>query len=93
MSTDNLSPELLEKLKACTTSEELKSLVEAKGFELSEDVLQAVAGGGGVTGCDYYTCPYHICHSDHCDELVDCDDFVCFDVTCASLSCLKYGGE
>ena len=43
----DLTPEQQEKLKACKTREELAALAKENGFELSDDVLEDVAGGGG----------------------------------------------
>ncbi|MBP3893767.1 MAG: Nif11 family protein [Atopobiaceae bacterium] len=47
MDLDNLSDELKEKLEAVETHEELAAIAEENGFELSDDVLEDVAGGGG----------------------------------------------
>ena len=47
MNFDNLKdPELQEKLKACTTSEELFELAKSVGVELSEEEFDSMAGGG-----------------------------------------------
>ena len=40
-----LSPELQEKARQCKTKEELNALLAENDAELSEDALQAVAGG------------------------------------------------
>lgn len=47
MKLDDLSPELREKAKACTTSEEILSLAKEEGIELSENDLEAISGGWG----------------------------------------------
>jgi len=45
MNLEDLSPELQEKVKACTTPEELLALAKEQGHELSEEELDAIAGG------------------------------------------------
>lgn len=45
MNYDDLSPELQEKAKACTTSEEVLALAKAEGYELTDEQLESVAGG------------------------------------------------
>ncbi len=47
-----LSPELQEKAKACQTKEELLALAAENDVELSEDALQAVSGGCGMSKGD-----------------------------------------
>lgn len=47
----NLSPELMEKAKACTSPEELADLAKEGSLELSFDELDGAAGGEG--------CPYN----------------------------------
>ena len=42
----DISPELREKAKACTTPEELLALAKKEGYKLSEEEMQAVSGGG-----------------------------------------------
>ena len=45
----DLSPELQEKARECETMEELNDFLAENEIELPDDVLDAVAGGGG---CD-----------------------------------------
>ncbi|MCR4870422.1 MAG: Nif11-like leader peptide family natural product precursor [Atopobiaceae bacterium] len=45
MDLESLSPELLEKAKACKTAEELTALAKEAGLELSEEELSSIAGG------------------------------------------------
>jgi hypothetical protein len=45
MNYEDLSPEVLEKAKACKTPEELYALAKEEGIELSEDEIAAVSGG------------------------------------------------
>ena len=44
----DLSPEQIEKARACHNQEELLALAKAEGVELSDEQLQAVNGGGCV---------------------------------------------
>ena len=41
----DISPELREKAKACTSPEELLALAKKEGYKLSEEELSAVSGG------------------------------------------------
>ena len=54
MELKDLSPELQEKAKACKTAEELKTLAQENGFELSDEELEGVSGG---QDCTPLTCP------------------------------------
>ena len=45
MSYESLSPEQQERAKACKGPEELAMLAEEEGFELSDEMLEGVAGG------------------------------------------------
>ena len=45
MNYDDLSPELKERVRACKSTEELLSLAQDEGLELSDEELQAVSGG------------------------------------------------
>ena len=59
MKLKDLSPELQEKVKACKTVEELKTLAQENGFELSDEELEGVSGG---QECGPLTCPInYIC--------------------------------
>ena len=44
-----LSPEMQEKARQCKDMQELNALLAENDVELSEDALQAVAGGCGTT--------------------------------------------
>jgi hypothetical protein len=68
----NLSPEQQEKAKACVSPEELAALAEEEGFELSDEMLEGIAGGIDLSECRRYR---HICsrltiHSSD-DELIE----------------------
>lgn len=45
MNYEDLTPEQMEKAKACKTPEELLALAKEEGYELSEEDLNAVSGG------------------------------------------------
>ena len=45
MSLSDLTPEQMEKAKACKTTEELLELAKEQGQELTLDDLEGVAGG------------------------------------------------
>ena len=54
----DISPELREKAKACTSPEELIELAKEQGYKLSDQDLEAVAGGAWAdfhqSSCDNY---------------------------------------
>ena len=45
MSFQDLTPEQIEKAKACKSPEELLALAQSEGYELSDEELQSVSGG------------------------------------------------
>lgn len=45
MKFEDLSPELREKAKTCTSTDELVELAKTEGVELSDEALDIVAGG------------------------------------------------
>ena len=45
MDTNNISDELMEKAKACQSVEELLELAKNEGYDLSDEELEAIAGG------------------------------------------------
>ena len=45
MSLEELSPEMQGRIEACETAEELEKLAETEGIELSDEDLDAIAGG------------------------------------------------
>ena len=55
----DISPELREKAKACTSPEELIELAKSEGYKLSDQDLEAVSGGSAwtSTGCKNYRDP------------------------------------
>ena len=46
MSFEDLSPELLEKMNACETKEQLIDLVQEEGVELTDEQIEEISGGG-----------------------------------------------
>ena len=46
----DISPELREKAKACTSPEELLALAKSEGYKLSDADIEAISGGGGWAG-------------------------------------------
>ena len=51
MNYENLTPEQIEKAKACKSTDELVALAKAEGIELTSEQLDAVSGGFW-DGCD-----------------------------------------
>ena len=43
---DSLTDEQKEKVKACKTADEFKAFVEKEGIELTDEMVEEVAGGG-----------------------------------------------
>ena len=58
MNYENLSPEQQERAKACKSPEELAALAEEEGLEISDEMLEGVAGGIDLSECRSYR---HIC--------------------------------
>lgn len=44
-SFNELTPEQMDKARACKDADDLVKLAEAEGIELNEDQLEAIAGG------------------------------------------------
>ena len=62
---ENVSPDLKERARACTTPEELMSLAAESGIDLSEEELSSISGGTSwscVTDCSSFDCA-QICNS------------------------------
>ena len=53
MDIKDLSPEQIEKVKACKTADELVELARAEGVELSDEQLEGLAGGSWLDCGDY----------------------------------------
>ena len=56
---EDLSEEQKAKVRGCATPEELISLAQEDGYELSDDELEAVAGGSFWTCDDHVPCYEH----------------------------------
>lgn len=56
MDFESLTPEQIEKAKACKTIEELLALAKEEGVELSEEQIEALSGGVSGWGVPE-TCP------------------------------------
>lgn len=53
MSFDSLLPELRELAKSCKTPKEMQVLVKKEGIKLTEEELEAVAGGWSMSWSDF----------------------------------------
>ena len=53
MKFEDLTPEQKEKARAAKTPEEILALAKEEGFELSDDELEAISGGGMWDKCSY----------------------------------------
>ena len=58
---EGLTPEQIEKFKACKNQEELLQLAKDEGIELSDEQLEAVSGGFCDSSPKIYPCP--VCKS------------------------------
>ena len=56
MNLDDLTPEQLEKVRACKTSEDFANLAKQLGCKLSDEELDSISGGG-------FWCGSHDCAS------------------------------
>ena len=57
MKFEDLTPEQQERAKACKTPEEILALAKEVGYELSEEEIDTISGGG-----DGEPCWTHVCH-------------------------------
>lgn len=64
MKFDDLTPELKEKALACKTPEDLLALAKEQGYELSDEQLEAVAGGLRWSCDDHTNNCTDYCHAD-----------------------------
>lgn len=53
MDFNDLTPEQKERVRACKTSEEIAALAEEEGYDLSDEQLDAIAGGSGWGVCGW----------------------------------------
>ena len=77
MSYENLSPEQQDRARACESPEDLAALAEEEGFELSDEMLEDVAGGGfDPSKCKRYLClRYFPQRPTDDEERLDCHGF------------------
>ena len=59
MEFKDLTEEQKAKLRECKTKEEFVSLLEEEGVELSDDMLEAIAGGEGNCS-EVFSCPSYV---------------------------------
>lgn len=57
MNLDNITPEQRRKAAACKTSEELLALAKEEGVDLTDEQLDAIAGGLEKDWFGDYMCP------------------------------------
>lgn len=58
MEFSNLSDDIKKKAALCKSGEELLALAEAEGYELTDDQLEQIAGGGDSwCECSNYCAP------------------------------------
>ena len=64
MKLEDMSPELLKKVQACNSAEEIFELVKEEGLELAQEQLDMISGGDGKGNGwnQYHPCPQ--CNSD-----------------------------
>ena len=56
MRYEDLSPEQLEKARACKTPEELLALAKEEGYNLTDEQLENISGGWDSCDSDYDPC-------------------------------------
>ena len=54
---EDLTPEQQEQVKACKTPEDMLKVANSIGYKLSEEELDAIAGGGFWDNDDFNVCP------------------------------------
>ena len=88
MDFESLSEEQKAKAKACKTPEDMLALAKEEGYELSDDDLDAVSGGGfwNEEKSNFATTYYE------CDKL-ECNNFGCDRVTCPGISCNEFNHQ
>ena len=63
MDANNISAELMEKAKACQSTDELLELAKNEGYDLSDEELEAISGGEAWNPCNAKGCKV-VCTSD-----------------------------
>ena len=54
MKFEDLTPEQMEKAKACKTPEDILALAKEEGYELSDEEMAAIAGGSEWYECNNF---------------------------------------
>ena len=78
-----LTPEQVEKARACKSNDELLKIAKEEGVELSEEQLQAVSGG--CSGSTPKECPY--CGSKNVVYKLDTDNVINWFYECRCTDC------
>ena len=60
MNLEDLTPEQMEKAKACKSAEELVALAKSEGIALSDEQLESISGGADWKKLN---CPWNDCDS------------------------------
>ena len=76
MNYEDLTPEQMQKAKALQTSEELFAFAKEEGFELSNEELDAIAGGKWSDNCPDFECYQNKCITLNCGRNT-CDEQFC----------------
>ena len=63
MNPNQLTDDQKAKLQSCKDSAELKSMLNDMGIELTDEQLEAAAGGSKWGNCDLFDCPLN-CRSE-----------------------------
>ena len=72
MNFEDLTPEQLEKARACKSSEELAALAAKVGVALSDEELESLSGGSWATDCPKEGC------KDYRDDPEECTQWHCY---------------
>ena len=65
MDLSNLTEEQKARARACKTPEEILALAREEDYDLSDEQLEAVAGGAWASSCNDNECPFKDCTSLH----------------------------
>ena len=80
---NGLTPEQIEKAKACKSTDELLKLAKEDGVELNEEQLQAISGG--CSGSVPNKCP--VCGSENVIYKLDTDNVINWFYECQCVDC------
>lgn len=85
MNYEDLTPDMMDKARACKTPEELLQLAKESGYELSDKELEQISGGWDDPDAYRDYCSSRFCTVDKCGS------FYCNMVSCDPLDCHPYG--